>query len=398
MNLLILSDITYPPDHLPFPREVFAKRLSQSNFNITWVMRSGDEQNQRRIKKWNDDPIHILSNKDYSIIRSIVRSGIPGNKWISGIIDISNIDLVYVRNDYAMGIVARNLLVDKGIPYVYRMSALKIEDLDATPGIESMKKKAASKIRKTISEDAETTISISKRMEEYMVNIGYKSNIITIPTGVDTSIPPESISTNEFYHTYDLDSNKTNLLYMGKMDEGRNLEFLIRTFKKVKQQYKEDIELVMMGGNEEQIEHLKHLSAKNCVEEFITFTGWISNDNMVKKGIKFCDIGLSPLPPNRIGIQTSSPVKVLEYLGMKTPVVTSPIPDSEEIVQTSGAGRVSAYDESEFADNILTLLYNKNCLDIMGENGRQHVKKHRGYSTISEDMKRVLYQSVQGKR
>ena len=101
--------------------------------------------------------------------------------------------------------------------------------------------------------------------------------------------------------------------------------------------------------------------------------------------LRHADVGLFPLPTrDPYGVfYTSSPLKVVEYLTVGVPVVSSRNGDAERLLAASGGGVVVDNDVSAFAAAVLAILDDPEKSRAMGQHGREFVGAHRTFDALA---------------
>jgi glycosyltransferase involved in cell wall biosynthesis len=395
MRLLLLTDITYPCDHLPFPAAVFNQRFVERGHELVWVMRSGEAQEGVRKTEWKGNPVYTLPRRGYDPKRVFARYA-TGQLASHPVFDIeravSPIDALYVRNDLAMGLVASLLSARQSIPYFHRISHLKAETTKhrAKAGLEDgraggyLKGMLGQTLRKYVCNRANHVFPISDSMSEYLDEAGYCTSSTVIPTGVDCrrAQPRNSI---QFRSEFGISTDKNLLVYIGTLGPERRPRFLLDVLNAVADEY--DVVLAVLGGRQNRrIESLRAYAQEIGVADRTVFTGWIDNQATIDRAIATADVALSPLPPDVPSLFHSSPVKVNEYLRQETPVIGTDIPDHRYVIEGSNGGYCVDYERSLFAEAIGKLLSDPDLRERMGRGGRQFVESTRCYDKLTDRM------------
>lgn len=393
MRLLLLTDWEYPCDH-PFLEHVYVDRFADAGHEPVWVMRDSEERARVAEREWNGTPVYVLPDRAYDPASTFLKS-VAGSLSTHPVTDIADrhgpFDIVHVRNDLSMGLVASFLKENDNVYFAHQISHLKAETLDYmardhrlnlsrnTRAKYIIKGKMGSALRSRICSRADVVLPISDAMEEFLTEQGYQMPMVPVPTGAETTIDPGLIDPRPFVEAYDL-PNEQLLLYMGSMSPIRELEFLFEVLARLRTET--DAHLVMAGGRNEQYRRqLMDASEAAGVAEHVTFTGWISDDETLNQAICAADVGLSPIPPNEV-LRTNAPLKVLEYLNLQTPVVATDTPDQRTVIENANGGAVVEYDAVAFATAIQQMLSSKLKRREMGRSGRRYVREHRSYERL----------------
>ena len=103
----------------------------------------------------------------------------------------------------------------------------------------------------------------------------------------------------------------------------------------------------------------------------------------VPKYVGMCDIGLLPLPPHPYW-NNQCPLKLLEYLAMKKPVIVTDVPGHREILGESACCR---YLESLAPDSIMQAVeyfyLRRDELETLGSVGRSLVSKRYSWEAVA---------------
>ncbi|MFD1585887.1 glycosyltransferase [Halorientalis brevis] len=399
MDLLILTDWEFPCDE-PFMREVYAKRWQDAGHRVTWIMRpSGNDANSQ--ETWHGSPVYVAPDHVYRYRNVLGVGSAAGTKWLESIWDAEGgFDVVQVRNDLAAMPPAQQLASTHDIPLVFRHSHLKAETLilgyregvDGYGLIDYGKGLFGRTIRDRLLADVDAVFTISNAMSQYHREVrGIETPLYSVPMGADTTLLADEIDPEPFCLRYGLPVDEY-LIYMGSMNPLRNLEFLFRVLSIVRES-KPEVKLALVGGRDErQRERLRSQAEAHAVGDATVFTGWV-NETDLHRAIVGAALGLSPLPPNKV-FRTNSPTKVLEYLNLGTPAVTTRTPEQVDMVESNGAGKAVDYTPEAFADTILAFLNDSNARREMGSAGREYIAKNRSYyylnKTVLEKYKSII--------
>ncbi len=392
MNLLLLVDWEYPCDH-QFLKKVYAENLVKRGYNITWVMRpTSTDQKSVRHHTWNRCDVYVLPLSAYNPARTALNYAtgrIQSHVLFETEISFDEFDLIHVRNDLSMGLLATQLKSEYQIPYAHQISHCKAEALieAAEQGFESrsawIKGQLGKRLRQYVANSADVVLPISKAMEQHLKNNEYTTPMEVLPTGAE--VLEDFPSGQQFKQEYNIDSDFL-LLYMGSMSPYRNLEFLFDVLAEVSERH--DVELAMVGGRSESDQkRLQKQAVEKGVTSQVTFTGWVSDRDLLQSAIAAADIGLSPIPTNSI-LRTNAPIKTLEYMAMATPVVASDTPDQKKVLKNSEGGYVSKYDVEEYSDNINKLIMSNEMCEI-GANGKKYLYEHRNFTSLSNKLDHI---------
>lgn len=387
MKILLLIDWHYPCDH-QFLTHVYTKNLQQRGHEVTWVMRPNDHKKKITQEVWNGTEVHILPSSSYSPAKTAVRylsCRLDAHPLFDTQIEFSEYDIMHVRNDLSMGLLACRLAEEFDLSYVHQISHLKAEAIiEATrQGFATptgwVKGHLGRQLRRHVANSSDVVLPISDAMKNYLQHNGYTTTMRTLPTGakVFDRLP----NGFDFREKYAINSDFV-LLYMGSMSPYRRLEFLFKMLARLKEHL--DVELVMAGGRSQRNrERLRNKAEDIGVDESVTFTGWLTDRTEIQQAILSADVGLSPFPTDSI-LRMNAPIKTLEYMSLGTPVVASDTPDQRQVIEASGGGSVVEYDIESFAQAVQWILGSDEKQDEMSKKGREFIRDSRNFEILAD--------------
>jgi len=395
-TVLFLCAETFPPPYA-FLENVFNKILLKLGFQMIWVMPSLETRRVKRTQ-WAKNSVILIPKVRPERIIDLVRGYWRHLQWIEtasllALKQYGPFQLIQVRDDPAMAYVAWRLAKRFGIPWCYQISHLKEEEammysrmrIYGSPLKNLIKGVVGLLLRNFLLRRCNVAFPISGRMKETLT--GYRlppGKMVPLPEGVDTSTDPECFDSEAQRIREELGLvNKKVVIYVGTMSRFRQLDFLLKVFRLVLDQYR-DAHLLMVGGGRtsEDLEWLKRNAERLGIKKEVTMTGWVPRKN-VPAYIRLSHLGVSPVPINRVYVN-SSPIKLLEYLALEIPAVASDIPEQRKVILESGGGKCVPWNVEEFADgisSILNLTQSERC--AIGQHGRGWVKKNRDYCVLA---------------
>ncbi len=182
-------------------------------------------------------------------------------------------------------------------------------------------------------------------------------------SGVDT----------ELFRPFDKpDSNdKFRLMYHGVVNKKRGIKNVIKALDKLR---KYDIEFFLLGSGKE-ILKLENLVRKLKLEKKVIFQKPVPYKE-VAKYINTADIGILPLP-EWPGWNTSSPIKLFEYLACGKPIVVTSIPAHKQVLNKERfVYWIPSSNPERIAETILEDYMNKVNFQELGEEASNFVLRN----------------------
>ncbi len=144
--------------------------------------------------------------------------------------------------------------------------------------------------------------------------------------------------------------NKDFILYIGGFSPRKNVPILIEAFSKIKKDFKNPHNLVIVGSHKEQIFQLQQIVDKYNMEDDVIFTGFVSDDEL-PLFYSACDLFVYPSLYEGFGLP------VLEAMSCGAPVITT---NCTSIPEVSGDATiyVDGCDVLELSNEIINLINN----------------------------------------
>lgn len=404
LKILVMPNNTYPTSHT-FLEEVYANILHNKGHEITWVMQSGEKFKKNKIITWKGTKVYVTmaspgTSRLGRLMNHVLRC-IGKILAIYKIIKTENFDIVQVREGVMEGLIGIYLKKRYGIPFSFQYTFPAPEgDIYAFrkgiaryPIIYYIRGKINQRILIWIMSKADLVLPVSKEMSKDLMKKGIsQEKMMIFPMGVNTSLSLKKLSGVHIRKKLKLNSSPT-IIYVGTMVKNRELDFLLRVIVKVKEK-KQNVKLLMVGDGDDRY-RLEDLSKSLNIEDNAIFVGQIPRSR-VPDFIASADVGVSPIPTVPI-FKVGSATKTVEYMAMGKPVVGNDIADQKEVINNSGGGICTRYDEDEFADAIIELLGDPQKAKEMGVKGHEWVVKNRSYEVMAREVEKRYFELLSGR-
>ena len=217
--------------------------------------------------------------------------------------------------------------------------------------------------------------------EQMRVDIAEKGIDSELMTAVPGSLNLESIP---YRKENDPGPEGPMILYVGTLIRIRRLDFVVRVFAKVLEQFP-DARLLFVGGGQSPKDEKflrSEVLAQKIEPSYVRFVGHVPPDQ-VWQYIERSAVCLSPYYPSFM-LNSTSPTKLIEYMAMARPVVGNAHPEQSVIISESEAGLCLPWDETAFADGIVGLLKDPHKATTMGRKGRRWVEQNRTNAKMAD--------------
>lgn len=221
---------------------------------------------------------------------------------------------------------------------------------------------------------------------KYMVENILKRHKFISPENITFSYNGEDIKQftqkkiNEIKEKYNIPKNKLIIGMTCQLSRTKNVEGVIRVFKKLTKKY-EDILLVIAGDGKEK-ENLLNLANSLVLQDKIVFLGFVKNPQELAATY---DIGI--LFSNLEGFSNS----VVEYMALGVPVICTNVGGQKEIVKNNYNGfLIPAGDETMLEDKLSLLISDENLRKKFSLNGIKDVQKNFSEKQMIEKVENLL--------
>ena len=404
LNICMMLPLRYSKNMRVNPQIGICSYLTNFGHRITWVIESEKHRRNQQflfngIYVYTYPYIHYLSETSTSLLGKIFNR-IPSTfREVYLILKIfrkceDRYDLIFVRADVLMGLLAFYIKQRYKIPFVYELVNPLEQEWEGCK-IESKKPKILyyliAKFNALmgifIMKNADLVLTTTRWFEKDLAKKGIsRLKLLPYPNGVDIEsfLNTDGKDVREKYHL----ANSKIIIYVGTMIKSRHLGLLIRAFRGVKKEI-EDVKLLMVGDGRDR-ENLERLAEALGIKADVIFTGQVAQSE-VPNFIAAADVGVSPIPPLSF-YKVSSPIKMLEYMALGKPVVANDeIPEQEEIIRECGGGILVKFKEESFANGIIDLLDNQDKTIEMGKKGQEWIMKNRTYEILARRLEEKYF-------
>ncbi len=223
---------------------------------------------------------------------------------------------------------------------------------------------------------ARRIIAVSENTKKDLMQL-YKvpeEKMQVIYEGISFKAPPANQgSTFSFPDFSSGNSSRSNLLgakyllFVGRLEERKNICGIIEAFEILKEKYKVPHKLVLAGKFGHGEDKIKNQISKIKNKEDVIFTGYVSDEEKFEL-MKNADVFLFPTFYEGFGLP------ILEAQSVGTPVVTSNVSSMPEVVRDS-AVLVDPKDASDIAEAVRKLISDEAHKNDIIEKGLMNVKR-----------------------
>lgn len=209
--------------------------------------------------------------------------------------------------------------------------------------------------------------------------VGYLSKFGS-ETVSKTRVVPVGVSLDDFpYPSETKQSTRPMILYVGRIDRGKGLEFLIEAASRLK---RHDPQVVIVGARTRFSATLESLAARKGVSENIILTGFLDEEakkRLLMEATVFC------LPSKYEGASLA----ILEAMAAGRPVVATRTGGVPYLVEDGSSGCLTNYgDAKALSERLEELISNSDLRESMGKKGRAIAENH-SWPQIAQEVEQV---------
>ena len=287
------------------------------------------------------------------------------------------------------GIIALLLAKLFRIPYIYYY----IDVLHELVPIKYMRKFARYISRLSL-KLADLIIVVTKLLENFVLNEGISPDKVKI---ILNGISLENTKIND--KKLEFLKKKLSILeedfvflFMGQLYEFAGLKEIIEYYNADVKSGKLNIKFLIVGDGgiyNHLINHVKEINA-----DWVILTGRVPFFEITEY-IELADLCLMSFELNDV-TKDIIPVKVMEYMAMKKPVLSTSLPSViREIGKDNGV--IFAQNQKELVEKIRDLTKEKQKLKTLGLQGYELIKKHYLWTHILKDLKKLMLELIKKK-
>lgn len=210
--------------------------------------------------------------------------------------------------------------------------------------------------------NTDLVLTVNKFLKSYLEGEYETKNCIVTPNYPVLSKVEKS---GQIWESLDTNKDKKIILYHGTLNEGRNLELIVRCAEYLG----EDKILVVIGeGNLR--EKLEKIAESGGFAAKVKFLDFVKYENLLSF-IADVSLGLMLLEHINLSKTNASPNKVTEYMAAGVPVLVSDSPELRKMIEKANCGFVKDFENPAQLALFIEKKFAEKKLNELGENGRR---------------------------
>ena len=235
--------------------------------------------------------------------------------------------------------------------------------------------------------DADRVIVPSRAFREILDGYGVTTPLTVLPTGLDL----EELSGGDgrrFRARLGVSAERPLLVHVGRMAHEKNVDFLLHVVGRVRESVP-DVLLVLAGEGPAKA-HLEELAGELGLGGHVRFVGYLSRDGALQDCFAAGDLFLFASRTETQGLV------LLESMALGTPVVSTAVLGTRDVLAAGRGCRVVPEDEEAFAREIARLLGNRAEIAALGREGRREVEERWTIEAATDRLLEKVYGELAG--
>ncbi|MGN1180527.1 MAG: glycosyltransferase [Suilimivivens sp.] len=293
-----------------------------------------------------------------------------------------NFDVIHVHHPVMMGDTARYLSKKYGVPLVFTYHT-RYEQYLHYMGLSGLRKFMPRYIRHC-TDSCDLVIAPTPLMKSYLEEIPVKPPVSVLPTGLpaDSFLPDEEKKTQ--IREKFLQGRKYLFVSVARLAKEKNIEFLLRSMKLVKEKQGNDFKLLLMGDGPDR-KHLRKVVEEMSLSEEIVFGGAVPNEE-IKNYCHAADLFLFASRSETQGIV------LIESMAAGTPVLAVRGTGTEDVVINGKNGYMTEVSETKFASKLMDILEKKE-IEILTEGAKTTAESYRS-DFLAKEAERIYLEAI----
>jgi glycosyltransferase involved in cell wall biosynthesis len=210
-----------------------------------------------------------------------------------------------------------------------------------------------------------------------------------VPNGVDMSNFTPMPDGKAFRKAFGIE--EPFILYAGRLASNKGLDHLVRAFSRIhKEKGLEDLRLVLVGEDMDMRAGLEKLTDKEGLQDKVTFTGHIKDDDLFRSAYGACEVFALPSDYEAFGIV------LLEAMCCQKPCVASRTGGVPDVIDEGRTGLMVDYGDVKGLARALTeVLSDRARAREMGKAGRKRVEERFTWESITTQLEKI-YRNIIG--
>jgi glycosyltransferase involved in cell wall biosynthesis len=270
------------------------------------------------------------------------------------------------------------------IPYIYDMDSSLAQQMEEKYPFLSYVSPVLRWFEKIAVKNAEVVVPVCEALANDIAK--YQPKKVTLLP--DISLLNDSASEIQSDNKVNLQVSNTMLMYVGNLEKYQGIDLLLESLSLALKKT-EKVELVIVGGNSEDIQKYQNKAEKLGLKNNVNFLG-AKPASELGKYLSKADVLVSPRIKGK-----NTPMKIYSYLDSGKAVLATDLPTHTQVLNQN-VSMLSGATPEEFSQGIVSLVEDPNLRLRLGVAGKMMVQKNHSYSAFCQKLG-TLYDEVKSK-
>lgn len=367
--------------------------LSDQGWDVHCVTRMGYPLDRPDAKNLNGDRLRIVDGVRYELLSGPDRHGLPSDEYLqqsAKAIEAKAIELkpqlIQAASNYESALPALIAARRLGIPFVYEVRGLweytAITKRPHWQGTEGFNLHVY--LESLTASHADHVFTLTDALKDELIDRGVARDKISLaPNAIDPAEFLPIARDQALADELGIVAGDKVAGYVGSLVAYEGLEDLIKAFPVLLKSQPSSKLLVVGGGD--QLDNLKKLATKLKLSKSVIFTGRVPHSE-VEKYFSLMDVIVIPRKPLMV-CQLVSPLKPLEAMAMKIPLLVSDVHALKEMVVEGETGLVhKAGDVLSIALQLERLFGDEKLCRYISKNANDEMLKSSTWEKVTTNM------------
>ena len=217
-------------------------------------------------------------------------------------------------------------------------------------------------------------VTISEVLKHTFVKAGVpEEKILVLDSGVDLDFFKNLPNKMNARKMLDLPLDKKIVVYAGSLFPEKGIKYILLTAKQLR-----DAVFILVGGEAKHVRYWRRYAMMHGIEN-VRFVGFVSN-SLIPIYLAAADALIMPYgrgPARIMDIESTSPLKLFEYMAARKPIISSNIPAIRRIVQHGVNGLLAEPgDVKQLTEYVRKVLEDEEFARRLGEKAYEKVRAY----------------------
>ena len=218
-------------------------------------------------------------------------------------------------------------------------------------------------------------VTISDILKHNFIKAGVpKDKILVLQDGVDIENFQSSLTKEEIREILKIPKDKKIVVYCGSLFPDKGIEHILLVAKNIP-----DVIFLLVGGRNQEIKMWKEYTITHKIKN-VQFTGFVENSK-VPLYLKAADVLIMPYKTDQkikiMDIDTTSPLKLFEYMAARRPIISTNIPAISRIITNGKDGLLAEPNNiQELSQFVKMVLKDNQLANKLANNAYKKVQKY----------------------